>query len=133
MKIKEKLSSFMKRMKEDNQNASWFNLLTGIIILVIIAVFSIQYFNGKGNNALNGSQNGNGGNSVLNSVDQTKGNSTTTGLGKEVVVQEEEGLWQIAERICGDGEKYVYVAQENNLPVNSALYTGQVLKVSCNY
>ena len=42
--MKEKLDQIMDKIRENNPDANWANLLTGIGILVLIAVASIWYF-----------------------------------------------------------------------------------------
>jgi len=126
-KIKEALDVFMMNVKKQNPDANWANLLTGVGIFILIAVFSIWYF-GKGPNAY---------------VDKYELSDEVSGQGESfaeefdeegnVIVQKGEGLWQVAERVCGDGELYNFVALENNISHWALLEQGQRLKVSCDY
>ncbi|MCX7996770.1 MAG: LysM peptidoglycan-binding domain-containing protein [Patescibacteria group bacterium] len=45
----------------------------------------------------------------------------------EYTVQEGEGLWQIAEKIYGDGNVWVHIAKENGLTDPNAVYPGMKL------
>ena len=49
------------------------------------------------------------------------------------VVEEGEGLWHVAERVCGDPEVYNFVAEENGLSVWDWVAEGQELTVTCDY
>ncbi len=123
-KIRQKLEEIMQEVRKENPNANWGNLLTGIIILVLIAVFSTWYFS-------NSSENGMGLLSDLfgNQEEQLVEIETSDA----VVVQAGEGLWHVAQRVCGDAELYNHVAAENGLGIWSALNEGQELTVSCDY
>ena len=124
-KLKKILNDLMNKIKKENPNANWNNLLTGFAILAILAVFSVWYF----------------GQNTTNIESDIKKESTETGnsqkdltLGdvQEVMVESNEGLWQVAERVCGDGEKYNMIAEQNGLTIWSTLSDGETLKVNCN-
>ncbi len=57
-----------------------------------------------------------------------KGSATASGT---TVVQKGEGLWHVAQRVCGDGEKYNVLAAANGLNVWEDLNEGMTLKVVC--
>lgn len=149
------LTKFMEKIKKQNPNANWANLLTGVAVLVMVAVFSYAYFSrpksnttvdlnrptgevsgGNTTNEVGGGAQGNDGNT--GSVETTpevpaepgeKGAAVTSGT---TVVQKGEGLWQVAQRVCGDGEKYNILANANGLSVWEGLREGMTLKVVCN-
>ena len=106
-------------IRRQNPNATVGNLVVGTLILVLLAVLSVWYFGKSGNETL---QN-------LLTCEPTEELSEVQG--NMVVVQEGEGLWQVAERVCGDGELYNKVAEENGFSVWSELNAGQELKVTC--
>ena len=164
--MKEKLDKFMENLKKQNPNANWANLLTGVAVLVMVAVFSYAYFTksktgnmviddsnlvnqviGEGDSGGKeskemGVEKGTGtevGNETAETVqsqteDQTpaepgeKGAEPVTGT---TVVQKGEGLWHVAQRVCGDGEKYNVLASANGLNVWEELNEGMTLKVVC--
>lgn len=128
MKLNETLNKIMNKIKEDNPKANWGNLLTGIGILVLIAFFSVWYFGKTSNNT--------GLNQIINSVKNGNTNTEVQGAtdmsqAKKTEVLSGEGLWQVSERVCGDGEKYNYIALVNNLNLWSEVKAGQSLVVDC--
>ena len=152
----EKLNKIMEKIKKQNPNANWVNLLTGAAVLVMVAVFSYTYFTrSKVNNAVDldrsleevtketpaGGPVKEGASEEKSPADQNadtmpnipaepgeKGSEVT---GEVAVVQKGEGLWQVAQRVCGDGEKYNILANANGLSVWGALSEGMTLKVVC--
>lgn len=135
--LKEKLNMIMEKIKKQNPNANWANLLTGVAVLVMVAVFSYAYFTKS-----------KGGNVVIddsklveqvtkeqpaNTVDTTTPTPFETAVPAEetTVVQKGEGLWHVAQRVCGDGEKYNVLANANGLNVWEDLNEGMTLKVVC--
>lgn len=134
--LKEKLNAVMAKIKKQNPNANWANLLTGVAVLVMVAVFSYAYFTkSKGGNVIIDD-------SKLveqvtkeqpaNTVDETTIPSETSIPAEETtVVQKGEGLWHVAQRVCGDGEKYNVLANANGLNVWEDLNEGMTLKVVC--
>ena len=107
-----------------NPNATVGNLAAGTLILVLLAIFSVWYFGDRG--GPEGLQN------LLNreseEMEQVLEMEENT-----VVVEQGEGLWQLTERVCGDGELYNHVAEENGMSIWTQLEVGQELIVSCNY
>ena len=124
-RIKEGLDNFMEEIKMDNPEANWGNLLTGVSILVLIAVFSIWYFGNPSENR----------GSFLSEILNIQGEEIQEGIMDEsvAVVEEGEGLWHVAERVCGDPEVYNFVAEENGLSVWDWVAEGQELTVTCDY
>lgn len=125
--IKDGLDNFMDEVKKDNPEANWGNLLTGIAILVLIAGFSIWYFGNPTDDResilseiLNSNEN----------VEEVMEEDTMMPEGM-VVVEEGEGLWNVAERVCGDGEAYNVLAEANGLTIWSPVVVGQELVVAC--
>ncbi len=174
--MKEKLNKFMEKLQKQNPSANWANLLTGLAVLVMVAVFSYAYFTKSrtGNMVIDdsglvkqvtGEKAGEG----KESEGSAEGSGTGTGTeirteagtesGKEAsepaqsqtegetpaevgekgaepatgttVVQKGEGLWHVAQRVCGDGEKYNVLAGANGLSVWEELNEGMTLKVVC--
>lgn len=135
--LKEKLDYILLAIRKDNPNANWRNLLTGVSILVLVGIFSMWYFSSSTSNAdlvrdlknmaqydLNMDAN------ATQGVDVTKESVASTS--ETTQVQKGEGLWHVAKRVCGDGEKYNYLAKANNLNLRrSRLYTGQTLNIDC--
>ncbi len=133
-KLKKILNDFMNRMKKENPNANWSNLLTGFAILVILAVFSVWYFGQNTSNVGNvtGTEEQITEPGVKNGTTETSSPQKELNTGvQEITVQLGEGLWQVAERVCGDGEKYNKIAEQNGLTIWSTLGDGQILKVDC--
>lgn len=140
--LKTKVDDLIYIIKQENPNANWKNLVTGTSILVLVSIFSIWYFNtSSGDTELveqlrrnpslqveeDFTTNGKGTDSIL-------GVGTISGAdsAEYTIVQKSEGLWHVAKRVCGDGEKYKYMAAANNLDVRWAkLAVGQKLKVDC--
>lgn len=122
--IKSGLDNFMDEVKKDNPEANWGNLLTGIAILVLIAAFSIWYFgNPPGERS-----------DILSEILNTNENIELVEeevFGATVVVEDGEGLWNVAERVCGDGEAYNVLADANGLTIWSNVVPGQVLDLVC--
>lgn len=124
--IKDGLDNFMDEVKKDNPEANWGNLLTGIAILVLIAGFSIWYFGNPSeeresllSEILNSNEN------VEEVMEQDK---VSEGM---IAVEEGEGLWNVAQRVCGDGEAYNVLAEANGLTIWSPVAVGQELVVAC--
>lgn len=128
--FKQKLNSLMSDAKRDNPNANWKNLVTGLLILVLVGLFSVWYFSSTPTDApffenLVDTTN------TDTSSDDTSSESVAVDAGM-VVVGETEGLWQVAERVCGDGEKYTYLAEANGMSIWYApVVPGQQLILDC--
>ena len=141
----EKLNAFMVKLRKQNPNANWANLLTGVAVLVMVAVFSYAYFTRA--HATNTVTNQAGSSEEVTTPQQPETNEpavTDQGSSSQeqpvpatpeagtTVVQHGEGLWQVAQRVCGDGEKYNVLANANGLSVWDGLNEGMTLKVVCN-
>ncbi len=135
--IKSKLVDLSDLIKKENPNANLKNLVTGIVILLLVGIFSIWYFNSTPSDktfindlrrgttpqipdlAVEVDSNVLSGKSVFASDDY-------------VTVEKGEGLWHVAKRVCGDGEKYKFLAKANNLNIHRArLAVGQQLLLDC--
>lgn len=126
------LTKVMNELKSQNPMATWKNVFLGFAVVMIVVVSSLIYFNKLASNAL--------------TTDTTKQievekpqipDNTPLNVKKEVekeftTVQEGEGLWNVAERVCQDGEKYVVLAQANGLDSEAAVTPGQKLLVKCD-
>ena len=132
--LKERLNGLMESLRESNPNANWKNLSTGVLILVLVAVFSVWYFgqSGKGQNGVDKTLENIG--DVVKGVTGDKANEEAVAAQpvKEAAVEEGEGLWHVAQRVCGDGEAYSALASANGLTVWSEVYAGQKLVVACS-
>lgn len=139
--LKEKLNMIMEKIKKQNPNANWANLLTGVAVLVMVAVFSYAYFTkSKGGNVViddsklveqvTKEQPANTAD-VTVPIDATTPTESGVPAGETTVVQKGEGLWHVAQRVCGDGEKYNVLANANGLNVWEDLNEGMTLKVVC--
>ena len=120
--IKENLDNFMDEVKKDNPEANWGNLLTGIAILVLIAGFSIWYFGNPAEKR----------NALLSEILNSGENVELMDDRGMVTVEAGEGLWHVAERVCGDGEAYNVLAEANGLTVWSYVDVGQELVAACS-
>ena len=164
--MKEKLDKFMENLKKQNPNANWANLLTGVAVLVMVAVFSYAYFTKSktGNMVIDdsklvnqmtgeeaeggkeskeiGTEEGAGTQVGKDATEPTQSqteNQTPADSGEKgaeptlgtTIVQKGEGLWHVAQRVCGDGEKYNVLASANGLNVWEELNEGMTLKVVC--
>jgi lysozyme len=49
----------------------------------------------------------------------------------QYTVRSGDTLWRIAQLVCGSGDKYQKIAEENNISNPDLIYVGQVLNVSC--
>ena len=135
--IQERLNKIMENIKKQNPTANWANLLTGAAVLVMVAVFSYAYFTRSrgGNTVIDDSK-------LLEQVTKEEpvpatetpaepGEKEAAPVGETTMVQKGEGLWHVAQRVCGDGEKYNVLAAANGLNVWEGLREGMTLKVVC--
>lgn len=151
----DRLNKFMENLKRQNPNANWANLLTGVAVLVMVAVFSYAYFSKSrvANIVIDdsklveeitkdtkGASVGKDQNPVVEgetidtspAVTAEPGEKGSVASSATTVVQKGEGLWHVAQRVCGDGEKYNTLATANGLSVWEELNEGMTLKVVCN-
>ena len=138
--LKEQVDDIMYQIKNDEIDESTKNLLTGLGILFLVLIFSIWYFYtpaaGRGTKNLYEDIKKES-SAVIEKVTTSKEDSPS-GIEEvqifeeDAIVQPGEGLWTFAERVCGDGESYNYIADANNLNIHwSQLEVGQELKVVC--
>lgn len=141
-----KLTKLMQNMKTQNPKANWSNLLTGLGVLVMVALFSYAYFNRAGNKNLNDIdiQADSKLQELLEkakltdeptSDEQTTDEAISTPSSENAegttVVARGEGLWNVAQRVCGDAEKYNVLANANGLNIWEDLNEGMTLKIVC--
>jgi hypothetical protein len=126
-KFKLLLDKLMVEIKKQNPDATWTNLVTGVVILVLIALGSVWYF---GNAEISNLNNSNGDEIAMDS-EENSGESMEMESYETTTVEAGEGLWKVAARVCGDGEKYNILATANGLTINSSVYVGQELMVVC--
>jgi hypothetical protein len=125
--LKKKLNNTMNRIRKENPNANWRNLITGIVILVLLGVFSTWYLSSDQTDGLFNDANLDSNNSLI--FEDNNSDADNSGV---TTVQAGEGLWQVAERVCGRSEAYVYLAEANNMSVWWApLVVDQELIVDC--
>ena len=126
MTVRETLDNFMSRIREQNPNANWKNLVSGIIILLLVAGFSIWYFDNASSlpNLLQNDYDSFVDETNIPTAEDSNDPATT-------VVEAGEGLWQVAERVCGDGEAYVSLSIENDISLWQPVEVGQVIKINC--
>lgn len=160
--LQDRFNKIMTNIKKQNPGANWANLLTGMAVLIMVAVFSYTYFTkskvgntviddsklleqvvneqstDKSNeeNVINGGKaEGTSGEeetaSAGNDIPVSPGEKGATLVGETTVVQKGEGLWHVAQRVCGDGEKYNILANANGFNVWEELSEGITLKVVC--
>lgn len=141
--MKDKLDEIISDISGDAESNKK-NLVTGAAILVLVGLFSVWYFTNQSsqtNEQLLGVEDtsittdGSGANLAdvpgTNSPEVDASQIDAEGM---ITVQEKEGLWQVAERVCGDGERYNFIADENGLSIWWApTYPGQRLKANCGY
>ena len=128
----------MSELQDQNSIASWKNFLVGFCVVMFVVFASLAYFNNLTANALKPSPsakdvkttkekispNVKGSTSQKNSQLQDKAVYTT--------VLEGEGLWNVAERVCKNGEKFVKLAEANKLGIDASVETGQRLLIKCD-
>lgn len=137
--LKAKVDDLVYIIKQENPNANWKNLSTGVGILILVAIFSIWYFNTSSSDTSLIDELRRGQGLQVDEDFTTNGKGTDSILGMQdvdsqgfVTVQKGEGLWHVAKRVCGEGEKYNHLAAANGLDVRWArLAEGQKLKVDC--
>lgn len=130
--IKTMLDKIMIRIKKENPDATWSNLLTGLGILLLVAVFSISYFGRTpGDTTVLGDSEEATSSLTEDSKVEDLGIFTTDLNKKTVIVEKGEGLWHVAKRACGNGELYNYLAKANGLNIWSSVYVGQELVLDC--
>jgi hypothetical protein len=136
--IKDRMNKVMEIIRKQNPNANWANLLTGVAVLAMVTVFSYAYFTrSKGENVVIDDsklvKEITGENKTEVATDAAPDNSAETSapVGETTIVQKGEGLWHVAQRVCGDGEKYNVLANANGLNVWEDLAEGMTLKVVC--
>lgn len=135
--IQNKINELVTLLKRENPNASIKNLVTGIVILVLVAVFSVWYFNSTPSDKsfINELRRGTPPqlpDLVEESAEEVSARESIFGTSDYVTVEKGEGLWHVAKRACGDGEKYRFLAKANNLNIHRAkLAVGQQLILDC--
>ncbi len=128
-----KLDSAMGELKEQNPMSSWKNLFLGVSVVMLVILSSLVYFNKLAANAIVEDK--------TKEIEISKPSTTLKPKNEKTLtkkddvytnVLEGEGLWNVAERVCKDGEKYVILAQANGLYPESEVVLGQKLLVKCD-
>lgn len=130
--VKQLFTNMMADLKKHNEYSTWKNLTLGLTVVLLVVVLSVMYFNRLSQSLeiqpLTDEQ-------VASMSQQTE--SKTPVKSKEVkqeekvTVQEGEGLWHVALRVCGTGEAYSILAEVNNLTIDSEVFVGQQLILKC--
>lgn len=105
------LKNFLKALK---LNESTISAALGAIVILVVAVFVINYFKGKDKTGTITSN-------AVSTVEQT------ATVSKTHVVARGESLWQIAEKYYGSGYKWIEIAKENKLANPGLITDGQQL------
>lgn len=122
----------MADLKKHNEYSTWKNLTLGLTVVILVVVFSVMYFNRLSQSLeidpLSDEQ--------VASMSQKIESKTTVKpeevkQEEKVTVQEGEGLWHVALRVCGTGEAYSILAEANNLTIDSEVFVGQQLLLKC--
>jgi nucleoid-associated protein YgaU len=134
--FKERLNALMQSLKQENPLASWKNLILGMSVVLLVIFSSLLYFNRLSANTTSNDAilnlETNSPSTITPPVEIRSSTNKSTTEDKYVTVLDGEGLWNVAERICKDGEKYTVLAQANGLDPESAVNPGQRLLVKCN-
>jgi hypothetical protein len=125
------LTAVMNELKVQNPMATWKNVFLGFAVVMLVVASSLIYFNKLAANSV-----------VQDSTKEietqkpaapkTETPEVKVEKDEYTTVLEGEGLWNVAERVCNDGEKYVVLAEANDLNSESAVSAGQKLLVKCN-
>lgn len=105
------LKNFLKNLK---LNESTISAALGAIVILVVAVFVVNYFKGKDKD----------GAITPNAVSTIQ---QTTKVSKTHIVTKGESLWQIAEEYYGSGYKWIEIAKENKLTNPGLITDGQQL------
>ena len=130
--IKQLFTNMMVNLKKHNQYSTWKNLTLGLTVVLLVVVLSIMYFNRLSRSLeiqpLSDEQVAS---TIQNKEPKTPIKSKEEDTEKKVIVQEGEGLWHVALRVCGTGEAYSVLAEANNLTIESEVFVGQQLILKC--
>ncbi len=125
-------TNMMTDLKKHNEYSTWKNLTLGLTVVLLVVVLSVMYFNRLSQSleidSLSDEQ--------VASMSQKFEPKTTVKpeevkQEEKVTVQEGEGLWHVALRVCGTGEAYSKLAEANNLTIDSEVFVGQQLLLKC--
>ena len=130
--FKNLLTVLMTDLKKQNEYSTWKNLTLGLSVVVLVVFLSISYFN-RISRSLEITPLSDQDTNLVKEMPKkdTKPNTQEVKQDNKVVVQEGEGLWHVAQRVCGNGEAYSALAEANNLTIDSEVFVGQELVLQC--
>lgn len=130
--IKHLFTNMMVDLKKHNEYSTWKNLTLGLTVVLLVVVLSVMYFNRLSQSLeiqpLSDEQVASMGQKI---EPKAPVKSKEANQEEKVTVQEGEGLWHVALRVCGTGEAYSILAEANNLTFESEVFVGQQLIVKC--
>lgn len=106
------LKSILKTLKLNESNIS---MILGIVVVLLVGFFAINYFRSK--NA-----------GYLTTAVNTESKNTPS-VGKTYTVEKGDSLWKIAETAYGSGYNWTDIASENKLVKADMIEVGQVLSI----
>jgi hypothetical protein len=130
--VKQLFTNMMADLKKHNEYSTWKNLTLGLTVVILVVVFSVMYFNRLSQSLeiqpLSDEQVASMGQKI---EPKAPAKSKENSQDEKVTVQEGEGLWHVALRVCGTGEAYSILAEANNLTIDSEVFVGQQLLLKC--
>ncbi len=117
-----KLKNFLKKIK---LNESLISIILGTVVVIVVGVLIFNYFKGVGKQ----------GEEVVTlppkevQLVEEEGKIVPLGLPTTYTVQENDNLWEIAEKFYSSGYNWVDIASENNLANANILLVGQELNI----
>ncbi|MEN9389055.1 MAG: hypothetical protein RLY61_139 [Candidatus Parcubacteria bacterium] len=131
--VKNVFTTVLTDLKKQNEYSTWKNLTLGLTVVLLVVIFSVAYFNRLSQSLeiqpLSAEQTASTQPKVQRQLSTKTPKSTKE---EKVTVQEGEGLWHVALRVCGTGEAYSKLAEANNLTIDSEVFVGQELLRKCN-
>ena len=130
--IKQLFINMMTDLKKHNEDSTWKNLTLGLTVVMLVVIFSVMYFNRLSQSLdidpLSDEQVGSINKKIESKITVKPEEAKQV---EKVTVQEGEGLWHVALRVCGTGEAYSVLAEANNLTIDSEVFVGQQLLLKC--
>jgi nucleoid-associated protein YgaU len=114
--IEHKLKAFFKRITLSEETLS--TVLGGLVLLLVFS-FIFSYYQDRRTNPQISNQ--------AASTTATSSAQTKKVIASSYTIQQGENLWQIAEELYGDGELWIRIAEDNNLPGPDYIEVGQEL------
>ncbi len=135
--VKKEAAKLLEELKVENPAASWKHLTTGFVVVLVVVFLSIAYFNRlTATGVVEPLGEVNFGNTPKTEPvpPEIKDKKEQLQEAKEefVEVKDGEGLWHVAQRVCGSGEDYSTLAEANGLTIYSEVVVGQKLLKKCD-